>query len=457
MERSRIFTIAIIAALLVGVTYWMSKSPLHARTQGPNPVWLEADSAAAIESRTRADFPMTKEEAYEVLKKDYPDLTPEQLDDYIKLKYVETLKINDTLRVHRKAPRNLKLLNPEMSGGFPGRGSSASEKRIAYVDSVLDYYSGRNPEGAAHSVLYSFQIRVPYDAALEGDSLRVWMPLPLKTQRQSKPEIIEASHPYILSDGHSVHNTLFMTAPAPAEKGDTSVFEYTARFTTRGEFFPEAVILKNMKPYDKESDIYRRYTAFEAPHIIRMDSLAKAITGGETNPYRQSELVFDYIRNKYPWAGAREYSTLRCIPEYVVREGHGDCGQVSLLYISLMRSLGVPARWESGWMLHPGEKNLHDWAEVYFEGTGWVPVDVSFGRYSNAENPLTRGFYSHGMDAHRFATNNGVCGPLFPAKRFVRSETVDFQLGEVESSKGNLFYPGWDQTFRLIEVKPVEK
>ena len=140
----------------------------------------------------------------------------------------------------------------------------------------------------------------------------------------------------------------------------------------------------------------------------------------------------------------------------MLRERHGDCGQVSLLYISLMRSLGVPARWESGWMIHPGEKNYHDWAEVYFEGVGWVPVDVSFGRYGNASDADARTFYSHGMDAHRFATNKGVCGDLYPAKRFVRSETVDFQAGEVECSRGNLFYPGWDSSFTLLSVEPVE-
>ena len=129
---------------------------------------------------------------------------------------------------------------------------------------------------------------------------------------------------------------------------------------------------------------------------------------------------------------------------------------MSLLYISLMRTLGVPARWESGWMLHPGEKNLHDWAEVYFEGVGWLPVDVSFGRYTTSSDPAVQGFYSHGIDAHRFATNRGVCGALYPAKRYVRSETVDFQMGEVECSKGNLFYPGWNQTLKLIDVHPVK-
>ena len=125
-------------------------------------------------------------------------------------------------------------------------------------------------------------------------------------------------------------------------------------------------------------------------------------------------------------------------------------------YISLMRSLGVPARWESGWMLHPGETNLHDWAEVYFEGIGWVPVDTSFGRYRGADDEEIVNFYSHGIDAHRFASNTGVCGELYPAKKYVRSETVDFQVGEVETGKANLFYPAWDSDLEIISIEPIK-
>ena len=121
-----------------------------------------------------------------------------------------------------------------------------------------------------------------------------------------------------------------------------------------------------------------------------------------------------------------------------------------------MRSLGVPARWESGWMIHPGEKNYHDWAEVYFEGIGWVPVDNSFGRLTADPDPAVVRFHSTGQDNYRLATNIGVGGILSPAKRFVRSETVDLQAGEVECSRGNLFYPLWDSTLTIESIIPLK-
>lgn len=419
------------------------------------PVWLEADSAAAIKSRLASDFSLSPEEARQAINKRYgTNFTTEDIDSFAAKHYIEKKQIDGKKRIHHKSVRNFGLLNPEFNGGWKMRGASASGKRISYVDSVLAYYDGKNPYGAAHSVTYRFVIDVPYNDALEGDTLSVWIPLPMEGPRQSNVRVLEtfpAQH-NVSNPALSFHNSVNMRQPVA--KGKNTHFEATVQFINKGQYFSPDSILAKMKPYDKKSELYKRYTAIEPPHVIHTD-LARQIVGDETNPFRQSEMVYDYIIRKYPWAGAREYSTIPCIPEYVLEEGHGDCGQVSLLYISLMRSLGVPARWESGWMLHPGEKNLHDWAEVYFEGVGWVPVDVSFGRYIGASDPRAQKFYSTGMDAHRMATNKGVSGKFDPAKRFVRSETVDAQLGEVESTRGNLFYPGWNMSMQLLDIHPV--
>jgi hypothetical protein len=40
--------------------------------------------------------------------------------------------------------------------------------------------------------------------------------------------------------------------------------------------------------------------------------------------------------------------------------------------------------------------------------------------------------------------NNDIAPPLYPAKTFPRSETIDFQRGEVEWRGGNLYFDNWD-------------
>ncbi len=418
------------------------------------PQWLEKDSLEAIGQRTRDDFPLIVADASEKLKRKYPQISDSDIDEGIVRKYIETMTIDGKMRVHRKVTGNYGLLCPKIRGEWNGRGSDATESEIAIVDTIVNQSKGDGSASGTRNIKYRFSIDVPRHDFLIGDTLKVWMPVPIESNRQGNVKI-HSSIPekYELSKDKSIHNTIYFEVPVTIESDSIIHFEYVGEYNVSSQYFSPDYIKSNIRPYNKKSELYKKYTSVEKPHIIKM-SLAKKIVGDEKCPYRQSEMVYDYIVKNYPWAGAREYSTIECIPQYVLDEQHGDCGQVSLLYISLMRSLGVPARWESGWMLHPESKNLHDWAEVYFEGIGWVPVDVSFGRFSSS-NANVENFYSTGMDCYRFATNTGICSPLYPPKKYLRSETVDFQVGEVECSKGNIFYPGWKKSLDILSVEPI--
>lgn len=457
MKNKRLKLISSTTALAVtGVLYVGCTGQSVATDTQDTPSWLESDSAQAIHQRMLRDFPLAFEKGAAEIVEKYPQLTMDSIRSKVADKYVEVMVLDGEERMFRKAVRNIGLLDPSLNGGWKHRGWNASPSRISYADSIIRHSEGKLPKGGAQKIKLRYSIDVPYHECMAGDTLSVWMPYPIESARQSDINLVSISQKdYIISPmDKSPHRTLHMKAPVA--ENDTMHFEYVVEYVARGQYFSPSYIESHILPYNKEKEEYKKYTSFPAPHYIPLDSLAEVIVGNEKNPYRQSELVYDYIITHYPWAGAREYSTIPCIPEYVVDQGHGDCGQVALLYISLMRTLGVPARWESGWMLHPGELNYHDWAEVFFEGVGWVPVDVSFGRYTSSDDPAIQKFYSTGIDSYRFATNTDVSRPFYPGKKYVRSETVDCQAGEVEISKGNLFYPAWQQTFEILSVEPVE-
>lgn len=130
---------------------------------------------------------------------------------------------------------------------------------------------------------------------------------------------------------------------------------------------------------------------------------------------------------------------------------HGDCGQVTLLFLTLCRSIGIPAHFQSGFMLHPGDENLHDWGEIYIQDLGWVPVDMSFGIPAYAQNEKETFFFLGGIDSFRMVVNNDFGCPLYPAKQYPRSETVDFQRGEVEWQGGNLYFDKWKWNIEVLE------
>lgn len=433
--------------------------PVSCKSNGnTTPEWLENDSETAIYQRTLSDFSLTMSQAKEQLLKLYPNISETDINEYISNKYLEVKEFEGEKRMHRKSPSNLKLLCPEIRGEWNGRGSDATAEEILWVDSIVRDSEGNGSISNEKIVKYRFAIDVPKHDFLIGDTLRVWMPLPIESERQRNIKILSSiPQEYEVSTDKSVHNTIYFEAPVLETSDSIIHFEYIGEYNVAAQYYSPEYIEQKLKPYDESSELYSKYTSEELPHIIRFDSLARSIVGDEKSPFKQSELVYDYIIKNYPWAGAREYSTIECIPQYVLNENHGDCGQVALLYISLMRTLGVPARWESGWMLHPGQKNLHDWAEVYFNGIGWVAVDISFGRFTDAKDKSTQNYYSTGMDQYRFATNKGVCGELYPPKKYIRSETIDFQVGEVECSKGNLFYPGWKKRLEILETKYIDK
>ena len=159
--------------------------------------------------------------------------------------------------------------------------------------------------------------------------------------------------------------------------------------------------------------------------------------------------IFRWIHEHFPWASAREYSTIDNIPEYVLENRHGDSGQLSLLFVALCRVSGIPARFQSGFMMHPGGWKQHGWAEIYLEDIGWIPVDQSLGIFPLARSEEEKYFFCGGVDSWRMLVNQDYGMPLFPAKHYPRSETVDFQHGEVEWEGGNLYITDWDYDIEI--------
>ena len=261
---------------------------------------------------------------------------------------------------------------------------------------------------------------------------------------------------YIISSPDAARRSIYFEMVANGK--DTLKAGYDLSFTSFNQYF--ANLEEQIKPYDTTSLIYKTYTAERERHIVFTDkikALADSLTAGVDAPYEKVKRIWCWVTENIPWAGARDYSTIPNIPMYVLKNGHGDCGQVSLLFMTMARYKGVPARWQSGWMLHPGHVNLHDWAEVYYEGVGWVPVDQSFG-YSGGDRDkadttsvltndqqMLKFFFSKGLDAYRLIVNDeyGKWAPLFPAKIYPHYDEVDFQMGEAEWRGGNILNGGW--------------
>jgi len=399
-------------------------------------------------NRIRLDFRLDKERIVEYIKQYYPDVDDAMLDKWEESKALEVMLIDGQKKYFRSAARNLFRIDKEARARkLEVDGAGIDELQILLEKHLPEVIAqakiSPQHQSLPEKMKITYTLTVPANTIPAGETLRCWLPYPrTDNRRQTNVELLSVnSEKYEIAPDECLHKSLYIEKTA--KENEDAVFSLSFVMSSAGEWFN--LTPDDIKPYNKESELYKKYTAQRKTHVIFTDLIkqfSKKIVGDETNPLLVSNKILQFIKDNYPWASALEYSTMQNIPEYVLLNNHGDCGMVGLLYITLCRYNGIPAKWQSGFMLHPGDINLHDWAEAYFEGIGWVPVDPSFIRRSFDDKDMNA-FYSNGIDAYRWIVNDDYSQEFSPAKKYPRSETVDFQRGEVEWKGGNLYFNQW--------------
>ena len=393
--------------------------------------------------KLRSDFRRTKDEMIAYVERYYGDSALVKVNGWIKDGTLEYRVIDgDTLFFRNAAPNVFRVDKEAIARASVGDDGGRSQDSVlnANLPEILAAPSGQI--AAPKKMKVRHHITVKADAVPAGDTLRVWIPMPRPdVARQTDVQLLGSSDSVTVSPLEYGHYSAYMERVAEAGKPTEFYVDY--QYTCWGQHFDLEGV--EIAPYDTTSAVYKQYTAVRAPHLLQSESmrkLAAEIVGDETHPYLKLRKIFDYVK-QYPWASALNYSIIEDIPQYVLDNKKGDCGQVALLLINLARAAGIPARWQSGLMMHPGAWNMHDWAEVYYEGIGWTPVDVSFGRNQTLTNEGGAQFFDSGIDSYRMVANSDYSCGFYPPKKYPASDTVDFQAGEVETSDGNLFYDKW--------------
>jgi len=404
--------------------------------------------------RISKDFNKTETDILQFLEKYYPGITSKDLEKWEKNKKLEFKYINGKKLYFNRAARNLFLLDEEAKAVKEKvDGISVNSLQLflsKYIPKVIEKGKSKNNTLVNPvKITLNYTLTVDANAVPEGEVIRCWLPYPKETNRRQKDVKLLSinSNNYVISNDKNLQRSIYLEKVT--EKDKPTVFNAEFEYSASAEY--NKIEPERIKAYNKETELYKHFTSQVFPHIMFSDKikeLSNEIIGEEKNPFYIAKKIFTWIDKNIPWAGAREYSTIYNIPEYVIDNKHGDCGQVSLLFITLCRYNGIPAKWQSGWMLHPGDVNLHDWAEFYLEGYGWLPVDQSFG-ITKSEDENVNYFYLGGMDSYRLIVNDDISAPLFPAKLYPRSETVDFQRGEVEWRGGNLYFDKWDYNMNV--------
>lgn len=100
---------------------------------------------------------------------------------------------------------------------------------------------------------------------------------------------------------------------------------------------------------------------------------------------------FEYMLREHgdPWS-----------PEETIIKAKGSCRDFAMLYIDICRSVGIAARFVSGYCISDAAagSHMHAWAEVYLPGAGWRGFDPSRG-LSISEDYIAVAAGQHSRDA----------------------------------------------------------
>ncbi|MFC5436393.1 transglutaminase-like domain-containing protein [Rhodanobacter umsongensis] len=427
---------------------------------------LPADARTALAfqrermRRIRLDFTLDADDVKARVRKEIPDLTDAQFAKWDAAGLFEHQVIDGRTLYFKRSPGNLFRISPEavarravqtpISDG--PMESLNDHQRAVYHAALTEHRSSVLPRRVRMTQI----LTVDADAVPAGETVRAWIPYPQAVPGQQEDIRFVGSEParHEIAPASAMQRTVFLEKPARA--GRKTEFSVTYELTVFAQY--HAIDADKVQAETVTPEL-APFIAERAPHIVFTDAMrafSRKVVGDEKNPYRIAQKLFAAV-DRIPWAGAREYSTISNISDYALHAGHADCGQQTLLLMTLLRLNGIPARWQSGMVFSDngtGYSNIHDWGYLYLAPYGWVPMDVTTGRLHPApsDDKALEWFYLGGLDAYRLAFNNDYGQRFQPPKQHFRSDDVDSQRGEAEWKGGNLYFDqtGYDFKWQIL-------
>lgn len=276
------------------------------------------------------------------------------------------------------------------------------------------------------------ELHIKEEAFVKGEKVRVCLPLPVACDSQSDICIEYANpKPSCITPENAPQRVIYWEQTMQENTPFTVEFSYTR--TAKYHDLENPATTSERPNFDTEE---------VAPHIMftpYLRALTAELTDGVEQPLEKARKIYDYITENVTYAFQPAYFGIENIAEGCARNLRGDCGVMALLFITLCRCAGVPARWESGWYVEPGSSGAHDWAQFYAAPYGWLYADTSFGTGAvRAGNEPLRRFYFGNLEYYRMAANTEFQADFAVPKDHWRVDPYDNQLGEIEFAERGL-------------------
>lgn len=110
---------------------------------------------------------------------------------------------------------------------------------------------------------------------------------------------------------------------------------------------------------------------------------ANELVEGQTDYYKAVFAIGEWVEKNINYSLDTITEDAVQKSSWVIQNKYGVCDELTNLFISMLRSVGIPARFISGvaYSNIANDFGSHGWAEVYFPEYGWVPFDITFKQF----------------------------------------------------------------------------
>lgn len=408
--------------------------------------------------RLPEDYPYTKEDALEVLREHIPDFGEEEFEERVDAGKIGWIYAEGERRFFNRFFQSMCKAEPafalragvQLPGVESAGKGSAGEGRL---DRSARFMRERGE--LRNRIRIRASLRMKDEVFEKGMFVRAHLPIPSACEQQSEI-VIEKIFPEC-------------GKPAPEDAAQRTVCWETV-LEENQEFYVQYSYVHMARYHDVAGMLKEGlhntcaqpdfFTNEEMPHIrftpyIR--ELAEALTKGVTDPLEKARRFYDFITLRMKYTFMPSYFVLENIAETCAKNFTGDCGVFALLFLTLCRCVGIPARWQSGLTAEPDFCGAHDWVQFYIEPYGWLYADPSYGTAAvRAENEERRRFYFGNLDAYRMVANCAFQAPFTIDKEHWRADPYDNQLGEMETAKRGLRYGEFERSKEVLLCEELE-
>lgn len=418
----------------------------------PEPVRACYTAQRELILRLPADYPFTFDAALEKVREHVPDFTAAELRAYIDQGRIDWIFVRGEMRLVRSFYGTLCKVYPDFAARLTGTEGAQHRESSGAREQMLNRVMEKMKRSGAMT-LYTrvrAELRVRDECFRPGETLRVHLPVPAACIQQSDIRLLSFSHTptHVAAEDAPQRTVYFERALA---QNETFFVEYSV--VHRAPYTDVSLILPDAQQPDFDLEEIHPHIVF-TPYI-RM--LTAELTRGLESPLDKARAIYDFVTCNVRYAFMRDYFGLENIAENCARNLRGDCGVQALLFITLCRCAGIPARWQSGLVAEPGDMDGHDWAQFYVAPQGWMFADCSFGGSAHrAGNEERRQFYFGSLDPYRVVTSGAFQAAFDPPKTHWRYDPYDNQRGEAEYPDHGLRHSEYTAAQTVLEQKELD-